>query len=257
MHVIKDLSQIPSLSQPAAITIGCFDGMHLGHQLLINRAKELAGKEGSVIVFTFSNHPSQILKTRVPAPLLCSLEHKLMLLKKAGVDLVYLQEFTVEFSRQPYDRFLKEIKHNLPFSFFVLGKGASFGKDKEGDEKHVKKLGKTLKFTPEYVKKIGLTKQPVSSGFIRHLIDGGNLHYAEQHLGRPYSVYGVLKGNELDISGLCVPPDGSYTMTLKIKKEEIKTTGHIDKERGALILDGVENTTAHIEAIFHEYQGKN
>ena len=121
MHIVKNIESIPEMEQPCGLTLGSFDGMHLGHQSLIDDLKNHVDN-GSVAVFTFSNHPSHFLKNRLPTPFLCTLEHKLLLLKKAKINLVVLQEFDAEFSKIPYDVFLKNIKKHYPFSFFILGK---------------------------------------------------------------------------------------------------------------------------------------
>jgi riboflavin kinase / FMN adenylyltransferase len=267
MKIIKNIEKIPEMPKPCGLTLGSFDGMHLGHQHLLDELKNLVGK-GTAAVFTFSNHPSHILKNRQPTPLLCTLEHKLLLLKKAGVDLAIVQQFDEEFSHQPYDVFLKNVKKYYPFSLFVLGKGASFGKDKHGDEDHVCELAKKMKFKAHYLKKFVFNKQPISSGFIRNLISGGDLLFASKLLGRPFSVYTKAAKNpdnpdafSLSLNGLCMPPQGSYDISALVNGKEY--TGSASLDRSSSILNFKLNncpddpTDSMIEVFFQKYLSKD
>ena len=187
MITISSIKELPSfdLSKKIALTIGSFDGVHLGHLALFKRLREKVGEKGITAVFTFKNHPSTLLSGRPPVKLLTTPEEKLHLLKQAGIDLVILVEFTPEFMAQPFDLFLKNLKSHLPFSFLVLGEGAAFGKNKQGDKAHVSQLAKELKCEVEYLQKTTLNGQPISSGTIRKLIAEGNLALASSLLGRP------------------------------------------------------------------------
>lgn len=187
MKVVTELSQIPPFPKPIAVTIGSFDGVHLGHQHLLKKMRERVSSEGTVALLTFRNHPSQVLNNRPPVPQLTSIEQKLDLLEKAGVNLVLLLTFTEEFSKQPFEIFLKTLKDSLPFSYLVLGCGASFGKDRQGDEKHVKECAKHLGFKAEYIEKIQHNGSSISSGTIRSLIEQGEIAKASSLLGRPLS----------------------------------------------------------------------
>lgn len=263
MKVIKTLEKTPEMQKPCGMTLGSFDGMHLGHLALIQDLKELV-EGGSTGVFTFSNHPSHVLKIRQPTPLLCTMEHKLLLLKKAHVDLVILRAFDEEFSNIPYDVFLKDIRKHYPFSYFLVGKGASFGKDKQGDESHISEIAKKLKFKPKYMKKFSFNQQPVSSGFIRHLIDGGDFTYASKLLGRPFSIYTKIDQDVPDsgvyrmpLQGLCMPPQGSYAISLIYKEKEYPGTAFLDRNSAEIKfkLDNFqENGSGSIsELVFHKY----
>ncbi len=210
MIIVDEISQIPSLPAPLALTIGSFDGIHLGHLAILQRLK----KYGTSAVLTFKNHPSQVLSQRPPSPLLCTPEHKLLLLEQARVDLVVLLAFTSAFSEQPFDLFLKTLRTAYPFTLLILGKGASFGKNKQGDEPHVRELGQELGFFVEYLEKTTVQGEVVSSGRIRAHIEKGELPLASALLGRPYSIYGPLIKNTLSLKHLCHPPEGSYPVKI-------------------------------------------
>lgn len=183
MLIAESLEQIPSLPPPVALTIGNFDGVHLGHQRLLQRLKTL----GTSCVLTFRNHPSMVLRQQLPPPIY-PLEQKVKLLEENGVDLLILLGFSYELAEQPSLVFLKKIQETLPFSFLLLGKGAAFGKDRDGDEAHVRALQDTLHFHAEYLPNITLNGRPVSSARIREEIKKNNVHEVERLLGRTYSI---------------------------------------------------------------------
>jgi riboflavin kinase/FMN adenylyltransferase len=183
MKILKNLEDIPVLpDKTLALSIGNFDGFHLGHKQIIARLKE----KGTSFVLTFSNHPLEVLSGSSPSPILCSTDEKLRLLKEFGVDFVILLEFTPELAQQPYDVFLKKIHQKLPFSYLVLGKGDAFGHKRQGDEIRVKSLESELKFTAEYLPKLEYAGEPISSRRIREALKNNQLKLAENMLGRTY-----------------------------------------------------------------------
>jgi riboflavin kinase/FMN adenylyltransferase len=224
MHIVHKLEDIPELSKPLALSIGSFDGVHLGHQYLLNTMRGLASSKGHIAIVTFSNHPSQVIKTKTPSSMLCSQEHKLLLLQKNHVDLVILLPFTEQMANLTYAEFLQSIKEHYAFSHLVLGQGAAFGKGLEGNEQKIKSLSEKMNFTPHYLKKEQVSGHVVSSGRIRSLVQQGDLTAASELLGRPYSLYGHLQKvattNHLvmDLNGICLPPEGTYAVTIKEEK---------------------------------------
>lgn len=168
MITIRSLKDIPLLPSPIALTIGTFDGVHLGHQHILQEIK----KHGTSVVLTFSNHPAEILHTHKPLPL-CSEEEKLKLLENFGIDCVIVIPFTRELADQPYDLFLKNLRKHLPFTTLVLGKNASFGHRNAGDETHIKAIEADLGFQAIYLEKFVFDGAPVSSKRIRELLAAG------------------------------------------------------------------------------------
>lgn len=178
MILISSLDQIPSLPQPIALTIGTFDGVHRGHQYLLSELK----RHGTTVVFTFSNHPAEVLSSKNP-PSLSTLEEKLHFFQECGVDCVIVVPFTRTFADQPYDIFLTDLKKRLPFSTLILGKGDGFGKGNAGNETRVKKLEKILNFKAIYLEKLSLEGITVSSTLIRELLQNGEIEKASLLLG--------------------------------------------------------------------------
>ncbi len=207
------------LASPRGLVIGSFDGVHLGHRHLLHRLKALQGGKGTQAVVTFSNHPSQVLKKQTPALSLCSLEQKVRLLEGAGVHLLFLLEFTPQLAAQSYETFLTQVHKAYPFQYLVIGKGDAFGKGREGTEERIMELGRQLPFKAEYVEKLKIDGETVSSGKIREFIQAGDFKKGAKFLGRPYSVYGPMKvegkNGVLNVKGLCLPPEGTYPVMVE------------------------------------------
>lgn len=180
MIVFHDLSSISQLPTPLALTIGNFDGLHLGHQYLLKEVK----KRGSCVVVTFSNHSSEILSSKSSLKILFSLEKKLLYLEKYGVDYTIVFPFTQQLAQTSYDQFLKQLREKVPFSSLVLGEGSRIGKDGKGDKMHIQQLANQLKFEAIYLPKLEEGLIPISSKRIRQLIEEGDRIQVEKILGR-------------------------------------------------------------------------
>jgi len=168
MIIANSLSEIPPLSGEIALTIGFFDGVHSGHRFLFSELKKL----GKAAVLTFSNHPAEVLKGKSPA-LLTTLEERLGLFEKCGIDLAIILPFTAELAAKTYDVFLRELKKQLPFTFLILGSGDAFGRGRQGNEENLKLLEEKLHFKAVFLPKLGKDGSPVSSGRIRRLLASG------------------------------------------------------------------------------------
>jgi riboflavin kinase / FMN adenylyltransferase len=227
MKISHELTEDLFEERPVILTIGNFDGVHVGHQAVLARVKEIAQERNlRTVVITFSNHPSKVLRPEHPVPLLCTLEHKLQLIEKAGIDRLILLSFTKELSEQSPETFLNKIQKTIPFSTLVLGSDATIGKNREGDRSFVTELGDKLGFGVEYLEDFTIDGQRVSSSQIRSSIRHGNFFLAEKLFGRPFSIYGcIIKGKNLgasigyptaniDVKELCLPPFGVYAVDL-------------------------------------------
>lgn len=226
MIISKSLEQIPSLKPPIGLTIGTFDGVHLGHQSLFCSLREKVSSQGTVAALTFSNHPSELFNGHAPTLQLCTLEHKLKLLQAFGVDFVLLLPFDQQLAKKPFDLFLQDLKSHIGFSYLVLGEEASFGKNREGKPEAVKALASRLQFQVEYIAKTQMDKAPVSSGRIRKALQMGNFDAVEALLGRPYSILidleqCPLRNGSIPLSNLCLPPPGEYRIQVKTTQTTI------------------------------------
>jgi riboflavin kinase/FMN adenylyltransferase len=248
MRIAYNLDTIPSLPLPCGLTIGSFDGMHLGHQFLLSTLRAHIGPKGTLALLTFSNHPADVIPGRKKTPLLCSQEYKLQLLERAGVDLAIILEFTHSFAEKSYDTFLKEIFTSLPFSYLVLGEGAAFGKNRQGDEQHIKNLGGKLNFNAIYLNKKKINNENCSSGLIRQYLQEGDLRHVTSLLGRPYALYGKIKNHVLNTEGLCLPPLGTYPIIIRTHSREISGYAHIQENVTIECKENLSECT--IEIIF-------
>ncbi|MGB7978449.1 MAG: FAD synthetase family protein [Chlamydiales bacterium] len=157
-----------------ALTIGFFDGVHLGHQKILQRLSELPHST----ILTFSNHPRAILHP--PAPdLLIPLDEKLALLESYA-DEVIVFPFTPALASTPYD----ELLSRFDLTHLIFGAGALFGKHQGGNEAAVRKYGEERKILVEYIPKLLFQNEPISSSRIRQALAAGNLTLAQQLLGR-------------------------------------------------------------------------
>jgi riboflavin kinase / FMN adenylyltransferase len=181
MKVFTSLPTSPLLT-PHAITIGVFDGVHLGHQAILRETT----KYHTSCVLTFRNHPASFFNPNHQIPFIITLEERLELFEKEGIEVVFLLPFDQAFADLSYDSFLYYLKETLQLSHLILGEGESFGKGKKGDAEQVLLLSKKWGFAAVYLPKILLDGNVISSSRIRTLIQQGNNLEAERLLGRPY-----------------------------------------------------------------------
>lgn len=227
MRVIRNFADYPLETTGPVVTIGNFDGVHLGHQAIMKRARTLADSNNdNLVIITFENHPSQVLRADRSVELLCSVEHKLSLLESHGADVTVLIAFDKAFSEQDPETFLRQLRESIPFSHLILGSDARFGKGREGTPSRVRELADKLGFAVEYLEKEICGSRPLSSTSIRKCIKEGNFAEAEEMLGRRYTivskvVHGDGRGKKLgfptaniNVSGLCLPPFGVYSVDL-------------------------------------------
>jgi riboflavin kinase / FMN adenylyltransferase len=224
MEVLERLEDFVPNRQPLVLTIGNFDGMHRGHCAVLKRARSFAGNEGEIVVLTFRNHPSEILRPEQPTPLLCTLPHKLQLLQQIGVDTVLLLPFTGYLAKHSAASFIERIRQFIPFSYLVLGHDATLGRDRQGKRPIMLELGDQWGFNVFYQEEYRFEGQPVSSTRIREALRQGDFDQVNQLLDRPYSIYALVskgkgKGKQmgiptanLEVAGLCLPPYGVYAV---------------------------------------------
>lgn len=231
MKCVKHLKSFIPSKAPIVLTIGNFDGVHLGHLHVISHAINHAQQiEGQTVLLTFLNHPSEVLQPHKPVKYLCTPTHKHQLLSQVKINTLVELPFTDTFSKQTAKDFLLTLRNSIPYTHLVLGHDATIGKDRHGDKKEIHKIAKEIGFTVDYVDPLSLNDVTLSSSKIRHCISEGDFTLANTMLGRPYSLLGkVTPGNRIgrelgyptaniDISALCLPPYGVYAV--KIKTDE-------------------------------------
>lgn len=200
MKILNNHLQARSIKN-AVVTIGTFDGVHLGHQAIFKEMRRLAQEvDGETVVVTFHPHPRQVLSIGTEKlRFICSQEEKLSKFEEFGIDNVYIIPFTKEFASTPSEAFIQDyIIEFLHPSVIVVGYDHHFGKNRMGDFEMLSRLGKQYGFRTVQVEAQDIDEVAVSSTKIRNYLWSGNVKAANQLLGYPYSVTGtVVVGNKI------------------------------------------------------------
>lgn len=186
------------IAKPTVLTLGVFDGLHLGHQRIMQTVVERAKVAEAVpTAITFDPHPRAVLHPESAPPLLQTLDQRLANLDLLGIEQAIVVPFDREFAAQPAEDFLSNIiRDRLHAKEVYLGKGFAFGKDRGGNIELLRRLSVDLGFIADEVDEVQLRGQRISSSAIRLLLDEGRVNLARRMLGRPYGVEGVIiRGN--------------------------------------------------------------
>ncbi|EAT59200.1 bifunctional riboflavin kinase/FAD synthetase [Chlorobium ferrooxidans] len=180
----------------SAVTIGSFDGVHKGHRMIIARLVALArSRQLRSVVVTFEPHPRRVLKGAVTGPLglLTTLEEKINLLSREGVDLLFVVRFTPDFARRSSEDFIRNVLVNLiGAKSIIIGYDHAFGRDRSGSGTTLEHLGGELDFDVEVLDELLIGDEHFSSTRIRQLLASGLIAEANEFLGSPYMISGVV-----------------------------------------------------------------
>ena len=223
MTIDDDLSRL-SLDRDSALTIGVFDGVHLGHRRLIGKLIREAASTGRIsVVLTFKNHPTTVLRQSAQRPLLMDLDDRIDALKQLGVDIVVPVTFDREMSQLPAQQFLTKLGDRLRMRSLIVGPDFSMGHNRDGTAETFPALSRTLGFSFHVVEPLIDGQHMVKSTAIRKLVAAGDVEAASRMLGRNFAATGVVvKGLErgrklgfptdnLEMPGhMAVPGDGIY-----------------------------------------------
>ena len=187
------------IQRPTVLTLGVFDGLHLGHQLIMRTVVERARTVGAVpTVITFDPHPRAVLHPESAPPLLQTFDQKIEGFGVLGIEQTIVVRFTKEFSSLGAADFIKDVvMERLHAREVYLGKGFAFGHNREGNIQLLRRLSDKLGFIAGEVPEVKLHGQRVSSSRIRDLLARGHVNLARRMLGRPYGVEGLVeRGSE-------------------------------------------------------------
>jgi len=187
------------IARPTVLTLGVFDGLHLGHQLIARTVVARARASGAVpTVITFDPHPRAVLHPESAPPLLQTLDQKVEALSLLGVEQTIVIRFTQEFARVRAAEFLRDVvRDRLHAREVYLGRGFAFGHEREGDIELLRRVSGELGFTASEVPEVRLRGRRISSSLVRELLSAGEVNLARRMLGRPYGVEGrVVRGRE-------------------------------------------------------------
>jgi riboflavin kinase / FMN adenylyltransferase len=188
------LDEVPAEWGESVVTIGEFDGVHLGHQRIVARAAEVGRERGlPVVVITFDPHPDEVIRPGSHPPFLCSARRRAELLASLGAEAVIVLPFTLEFSRLDPDEFVRTVLvERLHAAAVVEGEDFRFGHKAAGDVHLLAKLGEKYDFTAEGMPLLVLGGAMISSTSIRQMLEVGDVADAAKALGRPHRVEGVV-----------------------------------------------------------------
>ena len=199
MDVIRGIGQIPAGFRCAAVTIGNFDGVHLGHRVIFERLVAEARREGcKAAAITFDPHPKMVLHPeRRPFYLLSTSEEKTRLIGALGVDVLILIPFTLEYAQTTAESFVREVLwERLRVRKVLIGHDYTFGRGREGNADFLREAGSRLGFAVEVISPVRVGETMVSSTTIRKALLAGEVRFAATLLGRPYNVRGeVIHGS--------------------------------------------------------------
>ena len=226
--VVTDLQHCPWADERAVITIGAYDGVHLGHLAVIDQVRRRAAEvDAKSVVVTFDRHPASVVRPESAPRLLTSVDQKMELLESTGIDAVVVVPFDTEQAAESPESFVDRVLVQcLKTRIIVVGEDFHFGRSRDGNVDLLRKIGVEADFDVEpvrLVQRLDGIDEPVSSTAIRRALAGGDIERANAMLGRPYEVCGQVfagdqRGRLLGFptanvavpSGMCLPADGVY-----------------------------------------------
>ncbi|GAB6137607.1 bifunctional riboflavin kinase/FAD synthetase [Halanaerobaculum tunisiense] len=219
-----DILSSCKFDSPVVINLGTFDGVHLGHQKIIELAVTKANQLGGTsVLFTFKPHPLAVVGPEEAPAKLTSWPQKKEQIKKLGIDKIICQEFTTEFAQLSYQEFITSLHRQVPLAEIIVGEDFSCGQQGQGTPAKLADLGAELGFEVQAVPAVKIAGQEIGSTNIRELITAGDLAGAREQLGRNFAldctvVSGKQRGRELGfptanlkpVVDYALPPTGVY-----------------------------------------------
>lgn len=264
MEIIYDIDNLKEDLWGTVVTLGVFDGVHLGHQkifrLLVQRKMERNGKS---VVVTFDPHPSEVLSRAKRAPLITPLPSRFELIASYGIELTLCLKFTQEFSRTTAKDFVEKIIWDrLHPQLVLVGQNFTFGRGRQGTPIILKELGAKLGFELEIVEPVLLGQTVVSSTGIREALLAGQVERVREMLGRPFQLAGAVIGGRklgrelgfptanLNCQGELCPKNGIYACMAQVGQARHPAAVNIGT---APTIEGREFS---VEAFLLGYQGE-
>ena len=264
MREITDITTFTT-QQPTVLTIGTFDGVHLGHQKIVERVVTTARQEGLLAtVFTFFPHPRMVVQHDKGLKLIHTLEEKKQLLQQLGVDLLVVQPFNEAFAQLSAEEFVSTILvQRLNVKKVIIGYDHRFGRNRTANIDDMRLFGEKYGFAVEEISVQEVDEVSVSSTKIREALNKGDVTTAEHYLGTPYSltgtvVHGLKLGRTLGYPTAniqvtedykLIPKDGVYAVYSYIGSRKVYGMMSIGKN------PTIEGKGASIEVYFFDFNG--
>jgi riboflavin kinase/FMN adenylyltransferase len=269
MKLMRSLGE-EAFGKPSSLSIGVFDGVHLGHRYLVGKVVESARVSGHLsAVVTFDQHPDELLAPHKDIHYLTTPAEKLRLLSELGLDFVVTLPFTPDLAETTARDFVMDLVEHLQMRELWIGPDFALGRGREGDGRYLESLGKELGFRTHRPRPFSLAGGTVSSSGIRALIKEGRIADAAQLLGRYPAMSGAVvagahRGHELGFptanleidERLVIPPHGVYAA--RVLWEDANHPGVVNVgKRPTFEQDGQTIVEAHILDFSGDLYGKN
>ena len=242
MQVENELAQFSPLKE-TLLTIGVFDGVHLGHKFLIAELVRLATKQNLLsCVITFRQHPRDLLSPKRKLLYLCSVPERIQLLKNEGVDIVVALTFNRELAKLSARDFVGLLQKHLKMHGLVIGPDFTLGRNREGNIEALRSLGQEMGFCVIVIAPKIINGEVASSTAIRQALAEGNMEKVTRLMGRPFSLRGKVARGEHRGTGLgfptvnlsidakmALPPDGVYATWANIDGQEYQAMTNIGR----------------------------
>jgi len=252
MLVLRSIPELAQIPGPVFLAIGVFDGVHLGHRAVIERAaRDAKAAGGTAVVVSFDPHPVRVLRPEQAPRLLTSTMHKIRLISELGVRHFLLIPFDAAFGATPPEQFIRQLAAACHLKEICVGHQWSFGKGRTGNLELLRRLADELGFDEVGVQAVCINGEIVSSTLIRGAVQSGDLAKAARLLGRDYSILGtVVQGDQigrklgfptanLSAHNEQFPPNGVYAVDAMLNGERLK----------GIVNIGVRPTIAHATGV--------
>lgn len=232
------ITDIPKTTKQTIVTIGTFDGVHLGHVSILNQIKGIRDSffpNSKIIVLTFRKSPKSVINPKNQYKVICPLEERLQLIRALNIDYVIPINFDQNLRNKTAFNFLNQLKSHINLKAIVIGKGTTIGKDRISGKSNLKIITDILKIELFMLPQIIHEKQKISSSQIKNQIKRGDLSNLQESLGRKFSLTGkIIKGAQrgkplgyatanLKLSpDQCLPKDGIYITRSSIEDSRKK-----------------------------------
>ncbi len=254
MEIVRNIRKI-NKDLNSVVTVGVFDGVHIAHREILRRMEEEKRKTGArTLLVTFDPHPQEILRPNEKFQVLTTIDERIELLKEYDLDVVFVVNFTLEFSNITAEEFCKDVMlEKIGLRKVIVGYNHAFGKNREGNPKKLKEFGEKYGFDVEIVPQLLVENIPVSSSRVRAILNSGDVKLASKLLGRYYFINGIVvrgsgRGKELGIPTAniepssrrkLIPKNGVYVVRVTIDRKNYygvmnigyRPTFELDSER--------------------------
>jgi len=265
MQVYRDINEI-AFKKKSHLTIGTFDGIHVGHQKIIKDVVHAAKAKGlRSVLITFYPHPKTILNhPKSPIHLLTPVDEKIELLQKLQLDVVLIIPFSKELADMNPKSFVEDyLIKRVGVQQFSIGFNHAFGRDRQGNESVLRKIGEGNQFDVHIIPPVRIDSEIVSSTKIRQFLNDGDLIHANQYLGRDYQVRGVVQQGEklgakigfptanihVKETLKLIPQDGVYAVRIQIGNADFEGMANIGHK------PTVKGKDHGIEVHIHDFSG--